>query len=824
MSNTYSTMTAFGSVLVRFLHRTSHTVAEIRTHVRDRDTGALHVANKRCKLSSPEENQAVWLAEGGALEDLVTKGESFLDVLRFICNVINNNPERGQMNKRLRPLQHFLCASPDDHGIIIRGERDLCDAFFSHVENCISVLSSLYNVGYFFTTRKRYSTVPPAVNYELDDEGRGKLGWAQRFLSAPALPTICDDFMRMARANPDECFPTEFADRIILDVQAILCDIPVPSFVVSEEFHGQLRQIFPKPQRTDLEWHLLLPGSFPEDEDEEPSHQETKEATPSPAASAPVTTPPRTPSPPQVIAKTRDDKAAYFYADHLESLISGITPQEFRSEFYKESDVHRTIQSNYITDFVAKEPAKSAEAKLPRSILKNRRKHSSRCTPKRLAQTLPKYVRFTESTLSPRPRSHIGLDVPRLIESDEERKNDYAPAAWSPVGLRPITPSEGNIFTNDGSYDEQDFEDSPFWSRKKGKLPEPSLEERERRAASAMARIEELLDEPTVPGLSSRPVEEILESLKRQNKINLSYKLAMEAKKAEEEAKHRAAEEAKRAEEEAQRRAVEDEQRRQFEEILSQTGGLRPAKSPLISPLSEQWEHEVERAIQPGTTRLLASTGQGVELRRHDFESLIPSEKWLNDEIVNGSLGWLERAINGAAGIKDFRRQTPKCSVMSSFFFKYMLEHNHYRSDRTLRRSGVTKDNLLDIETLIWPICLDSHWTTIVIRPTKRTVVHMDSLNPHGSQRIRNLAMASLKHVLQEKFVESEWQEVMTEAPRQRNSYDCGVFTITNAICLALGLSPIHSYGGQDMALQRHRIAAMLLNGGFKDEFDLQVY
>lgn len=726
------------------------------------------------------------------------------------------------MNKRLGPLELFLVEDPKHLDPNVRREHDLCDAFFRHVNNCFRLLPSLYQVGYFFKLRKIHVSVPPDMDYELDNEGREILERAQRFLSAPALPTICDGILRMDQAMLEEPFPTDFADEVILDLQAILCKIPVPSFVASDMFHGRLRELFPRPRRTDLERHLLLPGSFPEDEAVE---EEAKDVPPSPppAPRAPIMTPPRTPSPPPVIAKTRLGKLERFYTEHLQIVISGQTPQEFHKRFYQESKAHRDIQSSYVTEFLPKDPRDPAETKRPRSIL---RRH--RPLPKRLAETRrlpPRVVRFTENTLSPRPRSLTGLDVPRLIDGDEERKNEDAPAAWTPVGLRPMTPLEDSIFLRTGSLGAED----DFWLREDGdRAPGLGQEAWKRMHAAASPSIEELMNEPTVPGLSSRPVEEILESLKQKNKIDLSHKRAVEA----EEAKRRAAEEARRAEEEAKRRAEEqaqqkaeeDEQQRELERILAQTGGLRPINCPLIAPLSERWAHEVERALEPGTTRLLARTPEGIELRRHDFDTLIPPTNWLNDEIVNGSLGWLDRAINGAAGIKDTRRQTRKCLVMGSFFFKYLMERGVDRTERNLRRNGVTKDNLLDVETIVLPICMNSHWTVLVIRPTKRTVVHMDSLSPNGSQSFRSLGLQWIKYILQEKFVESEWHELVTEAPTQSNSYDCGVFTITNAMCLALGLSPIHSYEARDMPLQRRRIAAALMNGGFRDEFDLSAY
>jgi Ulp1 family protease len=91
-------------------------------------------------------------------------------------------------------------------------------------------------------------------------------------------------------------------------------------------------------------------------------------------------------------------------------------------------------------------------------------------------------------------------------------------------------------------------------------------------------------------------------------------------------------------------------------------------------------------------------------------------------------------------------------------------------------------------------------------------------------KRYTNLTLAWLRDVLGPKFEEDKWKVIRHDAPRQNNGYDCGVFTITNAMCIALGLSPIDSYREEDMPAQRIRIACMLLNNGFSGDFDLKVY
>ncbi|KAH0427090.1 ulp1 protease family protein [Colletotrichum camelliae] len=273
---------------------------------------------------------------------------------------------------------------------------------------------------------------------------------------------------------------------------------------------------------------------------------------------------------------------------------------------------------------------------------------------------------------------------------------------------------------------------------------------------------------------------------------------------------------------EAQRRAEEGRKAKEAEEeSLRRTGGLRVPKKRLVKSLSTDWVAKVQDSIRADPQQVLAKTAENVELRRHDFLKVVPETEWLNDEIVNGSLLWLDRYVNEAAGAADVKSAKRVCLAMNSFFYKRLVDNGVQNTERALRRYGVTKATFLNLETILMPICSGNHWTLLVVRPQKRTVSHMDSLNPRGTSTHTKRGLAWIQAVLGDDFKADEWRVVKHEAPEQDNGYDCGVFTITNGICLALGLNAIDAYSKDELPLQRRRIAAMLLNKGFKGDFDL---
>lgn len=313
---------------------------------------------------------------------------------------------------------------------------------------------------------------------------------------------------------------------------------------------------------------------------------------------------------------------------------------------------------------------------------------------------------------------------------------------------------------------------------------------------------------------------EALQVLKISEKVTQREEREREAKKREEELERieqerQREEERKRVEEELIRQAEEQRLREESE----RRGGLRQPNNDLFPGLSAEWTARVQRSLQPGNGDL-AETLE-TKLKSHDFERLVPSTVWLNDNIVNGTLLWLDRYVNEAAGITDVKAQTRKCLMPGSFFFTRLLDHGVRGTERTLRRLGVNKDNILDIETILMPICQVNHWTLVVVEPRKRKISHFDSLNPAGSDGKRALAKDWVKTILGGSFVDEEWSFAKYRAPRQTNGWDCGVHTVLNGVCLGLGIEPLSAYSSDQLPELRKRIAAILLNQGFKGEFSL---
>ncbi|EGS23735.1 specific protease-like protein [Thermochaetoides thermophila DSM 1495] len=273
-------------------------------------------------------------------------------------------------------------------------------------------------------------------------------------------------------------------------------------------------------------------------------------------------------------------------------------------------------------------------------------------------------------------------------------------------------------------------------------------------------------------------------------------------------------------EERLKREAEEKAQRERKAEEAAARSGLRPPARQLITPLSEEWRSRVEAARNANPATELAKTLEGQPLVRRDFEEkLLPATAWLNDNVIIGAIFYIADYVNTKKGAPN---QEPKCTAFTSFFWPRLLSHGPGGCGRLLRRANVRKANFLDIDTILIPICESSHWTLAVIRPGRRTVSHLDSMAAgRGSERVKAKLLELVKFVLEDQFVEAEWQAVDFQAPRQTNGWDCGVFTITNAICLALGVDPAQAYTEAQLPLQRQRIAAVLLNGGFKGDFTL---
>ncbi|KAH8677518.1 hypothetical protein BX600DRAFT_430863 [Xylariales sp. PMI_506] len=278
--------------------------------------------------------------------------------------------------------------------------------------------------------------------------------------------------------------------------------------------------------------------------------------------------------------------------------------------------------------------------------------------------------------------------------------------------------------------------------------------------------------------------------------------------------------EAKRREEEERRKAELEKRRKEEEQWKSQldTLGLRKPRSTLIVPLDCEWEERVMDSVHSG--RAKTPGPESLDFQPRDFARLVPQTAWLNDSCIQAGLSQAAAYVNRAAGV-TIKKDTPKCVALNSYFWSSIVGPSGVGGkERMLKRVwGLTPQNFFDVETILVPINLNAHWTFILVRPSRKEISYIDSFHSTNEARLDKIR-EFLGVYLGDKYNEADWKTVSFKIPLQTNSYDCGMFVITNSIYLALGIDP-SGYAQDDMPLQRRRIAASILNGGFTGEFDL---
>ncbi|KAK8078476.1 hypothetical protein PG996_004646 [Apiospora saccharicola] len=272
---------------------------------------------------------------------------------------------------------------------------------------------------------------------------------------------------------------------------------------------------------------------------------------------------------------------------------------------------------------------------------------------------------------------------------------------------------------------------------------------------------------------------------------------------------------AEKAKEEARLRAEAEKWNAQLRHL-----GLRKPKRKWITDLSEEWEQKVDDSMT--RSNVTCAPPEAVTMTPRDFNRMIPDGQWLNDSCVQAALTELATAVNKSAG-RVLKQDTPKCVALGTFFWTTLRDKGPENKERMMKRTwGMTPLNFLDIDTIIMPINESSHWTFILIRPKRREVAYIDSFGGNGNQKVAK-ALGFIEVFLgPARWEPKEWRVLKDlHVPSQHNSWDCGMFVITNSIYIALGLDP-NTYSEAELPLQRRRIAAVLLNGGFKGDFNLE--
>jgi len=294
--------------------------------------------------------------------------------------------------------------------------------------------------------------------------------------------------------------------------------------------------------------------------------------------------------------------------------------------------------------------------------------------------------------------------------------------------------------------------------------------------------------------------------------LELAMSDSMKDRRAERKRRREAAKAAQRAAEAAAAAKAKAEAER---EAMKQKSQRRMPKQKFIQTLSQEWESKIAEAMQKGEHVPLTTTANGTELRRKDLLTVLGERNWLNDEIINAYLEWIVEYANEKAG-KNGRTSVPRVIAHNSFFYKKIASDGPKSVSRWMKRKRAEGKKLLEVEQVLIPVNNAAHWTLLVVSPRTRTVEYLDSFNGPSKIFINN-TLAWLQAELGDAWHAEEWRVLDTKSAEQDNGWDCGVFTITNAECVA-GSIVTDSYDASDMAAQRRRIAAVLLNRGFGGE------
>lgn len=257
-----------------------------------------------------------------------------------------------------------------------------------------------------------------------------------------------------------------------------------------------------------------------------------------------------------------------------------------------------------------------------------------------------------------------------------------------------------------------------------------------------------------------------------------------------------------------------------FKNLLARAPPPPPPPKPLIAVLSDAERAQLEDvAAKSKHGRNEAYPIVPHKISARDFGTLLPNrfngsaKAWLNDEIVNEYLAVLVKQWKEDAGFV-FKRggPAPPYHAFSSHWYN-SIKAGVKNVERWANRVGLGGKQFLDAKLVLFPICNNSHWRLLAIKPQERTIEYLDSLGWGGDQYVAKLR-DYLQHELKELYNADEWTVVkLQRSSKQLNGSDCGVFVLLNALVLLRGDDTKKVIACNGMLEARERMAITLLTG-----------
>ncbi|KAK5942161.1 hypothetical protein PMZ80_006116 [Knufia obscura] len=258
---------------------------------------------------------------------------------------------------------------------------------------------------------------------------------------------------------------------------------------------------------------------------------------------------------------------------------------------------------------------------------------------------------------------------------------------------------------------------------------------------------------------------------------------------------------------------IKTDRKTRYQKLLEEREARRDAY-PLI-PLSTSWDARVRTAVQNGVKDDEGYT----KYNDTDLARVVPQysrgslvrDNWLNDAVVNDYISLCVKHGN-----KDDRpTQVPSYAAFSSQTWQKIQADPKSVPSRWWKRQGIQGKRALECLKIFMPVNTGNHWTLAVMTPKDKNITIYNSMGHHRNQFVGERILAFMKTELGASLVESEWTiNAKGVSPQQRNSDDCGVFSITTARQIMLGRMEGTPYESEVIPVQRKRIVAELVNGG----------
>ncbi|KAL3762313.1 hypothetical protein ACHAW5_006313 [Stephanodiscus triporus] len=252
----------------------------------------------------------------------------------------------------------------------------------------------------------------------------------------------------------------------------------------------------------------------------------------------------------------------------------------------------------------------------------------------------------------------------------------------------------------------------------------------------------------------------------------------------------------------------------------------------LMRPFTAEEQTVVEDALKDGPPKEILAKQGADSVQRGSMQTLCRGQ-WLNDEVINYFLkNCLMRRDEKMCTTDTSRRRS---HFFNSFFIQTMFDEKskdpelrgRYNFDNVKNWSKkVPGGDIFNLKYIVCPINIDdTHWTSAVIFMEDKRIQYYDSMGGTDWSKLEGL----LKYVKDEYSAKNgkeldvtEWELVSctSDTPRQKNGYDCGVFTCMFADFISKDCQLLFNQDHIDQC--RQRIALSIMNYCAIDDSDSQ--